>query len=119
MARWTVTISGKGVRKDTVQKLADSLREKYGEGASITVTDATPPESRGDRFASAQGDVSQAQLEFESLRDELQEWYDNLPETFQGGDKGSQLEEAISSLEELIDACDSIGGTEVSFPGMY
>lgn len=37
------------------------------------------------------------------LRDELQEWYDNLPENFQNGDKGQRLEEAISGLEDVAD----------------
>lgn len=35
-----------------------------------------------------------------TLRDELQEWYDNMPENFQSADKGSQLEEAIGELDE-------------------
>ena len=37
------------------------------------------------------------------LRDELQEWYDNLPESFQNGSKGEQLQEAITGLEEAAD----------------
>lgn len=43
--------------------------------------------------------VSGAFSELESLRDELQDWYDNLPESFQSGDKGDQLQEAVSQLE--------------------
>ena len=42
------------------------------------------------------------------LRDELQEWYDNLPENFQSGDKGSQLEEAIGELDDA-DGFDATG----------
>jgi hypothetical protein len=45
--------------------------------------------------------VDEARGEAESLRDECQEWYDNLPEAFQQGDKGSQLEEAVSNLENI------------------
>lgn len=40
----------------------------------------------------------------EGLRDELQEWYDNLPENFQNGDKGQALEEAIGNLDSAIDS---------------
>jgi len=42
--------------------------------------------------------------ELGSLRDELQEWLDSLPESLQGGSKADQLEEAISSL----DSCEEI-----------
>lgn len=55
--------------------------------------------------------------ELTQLRDELQDWYDNLPENFQSGDKGSQLEEAIGELDDadsfdnsaLVDAQDDEG----------
>lgn len=37
----------------------------------------------------------------ESLRDELQEWYDNLPEGFQNSSKGDNLMEQINGLENI------------------
>lgn len=43
--------------------------------------------------------VSDAFSEFEGLRDELQAWYDNLPESFQNGNKGDELQDAINGLE--------------------
>ncbi len=43
--------------------------------------------------------ITDAQSEAESLRDELQEWYDNLPESLHNGDKGQAIEEAISNIE--------------------
>jgi hypothetical protein len=43
--------------------------------------------------------ICDAYGEFETLRDELQEWYDNLPEAFQSGDKGDQLQTCIDELE--------------------
>lgn len=45
------------------------------------------------------GAVTEATEALGELRDELQNWYDNLPENFQNGDKGSQLQEAIDNLE--------------------
>ena len=45
--------------------------------------------------------IDDARSEIECLRDECQEWYDNLPESFQSGDKGAQLEEAVSNLESI------------------
>jgi hypothetical protein len=63
----------------------DTYREMERVHFSVTVADA----------------ISNAEGEAESLKDELQEWFDNLPENFQQGDKGSQLEEAVSALESV------------------
>lgn len=43
----------------------------------------------------------------ETARDEEQYSYDNLPEQFQEGDRGDAMEEAISNLEDAIDAIES------------
>lgn len=48
-----------------------------------------------------------ARNELESLKDELQEWLDNLPENLQSSNKASMLEDAIGSLETAIDYLDS------------
>lgn len=45
--------------------------------------------------------VSDAFSEIESLAGEMQEWYDNMPENFQQGDKGSEVEEAKDALENI------------------
>jgi hypothetical protein len=47
--------------------------------------------------------VADAYSEAQSLRDELQEWYDNLPESFQNGDKGSALQDAVDALGGFCD----------------
>lgn len=39
----------------------------------------------------------------EGIRDEEQEAYDNMPESFQNGDKGEQSQAAIEALESAID----------------
>lgn len=49
---------------------------------------------------SLDGAVGDAFNEIESLKDELQSWYDNLPQAFQDGDKGSTLQEAINNMEQ-------------------
>lgn len=57
---------------------------------------------RDVRFtATVQDLVSDAFGEFQDLGTELQEWYDNLPESFQQGDKGNLLEEGANSLSGL------------------
>lgn len=118
MARWQITVSGKGIRKDTVDKIAQEIAKKYGEGATVHTVDATPPESRAERFSEACGKVDEAKAEFESLRDELDEWKGNLPENLQEGAKADELQEAIDALEELIDKAEEVSGGEVNFPAM-
>lgn len=42
----------------------------------------------------------------EALRDEEQEYYDNMPESFQNADRGQAAQEAISYLEDAVSALD-------------
>lgn len=62
--------------------------------------------------------VADAFSEAEALQGELQDWYDNLPEAFQNGEKGEALQSAIDSLSSYSDAPEapaSILGVEVEF----
>lgn len=119
MSHWKITISGKGVRKKSVEDFAKALMHGFGNGVTVQVTDNTPPKSRTDRYSAAQSQVSNAKSDAEGLKDELQEWFDNLPENFQSGDKGDTIQNAISQLEEFIDQCEQAEGVDVEFPGMY
>lgn len=38
--------------------------------------------------------------DLDTIRDEEQEYYDNMPESIQGGMRGEKAEEAIENLEE-------------------
>ncbi len=59
-------------------------------------------ELRKTKFTTTVGElVENAMSELECLKDELQEWYDNLPEAFQSGDKGETLQSTIQELEGL------------------
>lgn len=42
--------------------------------------------------------IDNAFSEVESVKDELDDWYNNLPDSFQSGEKGDQLQEAVSVL---------------------
>ena len=55
----------------------------------------------------------------ELIKDELQDWYDNLPEAFQNGDKGQALEEAISQIDSSVSDLDNAISNEPDFPTMY
>ena len=52
--------------------------------------------------------MEKAQGIIEEVKDEEQEAHDNLPESFQYGEKGEQMEECIEQLEEAYDQCDEI-----------
>lgn len=43
------------------------------------------------------------QSDLESIRDEEQEAFDNLPESIQYSERGERMEEYISSLDEALD----------------
>lgn len=44
--------------------------------------------------------LENARSDAESVKDEEQEAFDNLPESIQGGERGQKMEEHISTLEE-------------------
>ena len=55
-------------------------------------------------LASQLGDIL---AELEALRDEEQEYFDNMPESLQGGDKGSDAEQAIDSMNSALDSLEA------------
>ena len=44
--------------------------------------------------------------DIESIQDEEQEYFDNMPESFQQGDKGQRAEDAISNLDSARESVD-------------
>jgi len=65
-----------------------------------------------ERLAEAQQLLTEAGDSFETVRDEEQEYFDNMPESIQSGEKGQAAEELISRLEEAIELITSV--TEIS-----
>lgn len=116
MPQFTVTLP-KGSRADALEKF---LKEKY-KGITVSIRRDDPPESRADRLAVAESYVEDAKADVECLRDELQDWRDNLPENLQSGSKADELDEAVSALDTIIDSLDSAAGefSSVSFPSMF
>ncbi|MCW3120410.1 MAG: hypothetical protein JWM28_4492 [Chitinophagaceae bacterium] len=51
--------------------------------------------------------LEQSMYELMSERDDEQEYFDNMPESFQGAEQGEKSESAINSLTELIDNMES------------
>lgn len=61
---------------------------------------------RRKTIAKAAALMSEAKSMLETVRDEEQEYYDNMPEGLQNGDKGCAAEEAISLIEDIINSLD-------------
>lgn len=119
MARFIITLKGKGIRKAGVTKLVEKLKSEYGEEVSVSVQNKELPKSRAEEFAEAQGHLSDAKSIGEDLRDQLQEVLDGMPENLQQGTKAEERQAAIDALEEFVQHCEDAEGVDVSFPGMY
>ena len=50
--------------------------------------------------------LDSVKTQLEDLRDEEQEYFDNMPESLQGGEKGDAAQEAVNQLDSAIDALD-------------
>lgn len=46
--------------------------------------------------------------QLQSIRDEEQEYYDNMPESIQNGERGERTQEVIDSLDEAISDLESL-----------
>jgi hypothetical protein len=105
MPNYKVSFNVDGQRIDTVKK---KIVTTFGEDAieSLEILNNDAPVSRADRLSDAQAIV-------EGLRDELQEWRDNLPDNMQDGQKAQDLDEAITNLDNVIEAVEN-----VEFPSM-
>lgn len=51
--------------------------------------------------------IEAAKTDLESIRDEEQEAFDNMPEGMQQGERGTAMEAAVQELDEAIDGLDS------------
>lgn len=73
--------------------------------------------ARRARIGLLLGKLQDLQAEAEEIRDEEQEYFDNMPEGLQGGDKGQQAEQDASNLSECADgieqAVQALGSIEL------
>lgn len=114
MAIFSISVVIPGARLATIQEKADQLfgKDNYSVQRVKRVT------SRADRLSEAESDVDNAKSTIVELKEELQEWLDNLPENLQQSQKADDLQSAIDVLDQLetdLDQCD----WSVEFPGMY
>ena len=76
--------------------------------------------SRSDRTQKLMEQISENVPFIEELKEELQDWQDNIPENLQDGNKAQELDERIDELDTLIDDFNTAieTGREIIFPGM-
>jgi len=111
------TLSGKQIK--TVQKDLGKALAKLGYAdVEPLVTKIERNQSRADRLGEAESLCQNAKDIVEELRDEMESWYDNMPENLQSADKGQQVETAKDELQSLADSLEIDFGS-VEFPGMY
>jgi len=119
MAKYRVVLVTDGPRLEVV---ANKIKTVFGDCTTEQhVLKLGKAESRADRLNEVHQSVEDAMSEVEMLHDELQEWYDNMPENFQNGDRGTTVQEAADAMESIKDkleeAIEEMDGVE--FPGMY
>lgn len=81
--------------------------KKRGGYRKFTIVVALPSKEEFERLRTAKYQttinelIEDAVSELECLRDELQEWYDNLPDSFQQSEKGDEIQNAIDAFESV------------------
>lgn len=68
-----------------------------------------------DRVADIASAADGLLADVDSLKEELQNWYDNMPEGIQNGDKGNAVQEVIDTLDTLYDALSEATGMEATW----
>ncbi|MFA5376062.1 MAG: hypothetical protein WC455_09985 [Dehalococcoidia bacterium] len=77
------------------------------------------PKSRATRYADLQENLQTVIDGITELRDELQDWQDNMPENLQGSAKYEELGDAIDQLEDTISTLEEITQGEMVFPTAF
>lgn len=118
MARYKVTLEISERLPASVEK---KLKQVFGDVPIHTVEKIVTPESRADRLDEAisglEDSIDNAKTAVEELKDEMQSWYDSIPENLQQGDKAGEVQEAIDLESELESL--SVPSNDVSFPSMF
>jgi hypothetical protein len=64
-------------------------------------------DARRKAITEAHAKLDEAKSLLETTRDEEQDYYDAMPESFQNGDKGEKAQSAIDALDEAINELES------------
>jgi hypothetical protein len=118
MAKYLITLIVDGARKESVEKTL-KIAFKGQEPVLYAVEKKTSPESRSERLNDAASIMEDAKTIVKELKDEMQEWYDSIPENLQNGNKAEEVQSAIDALDDVQNEMESISFDSVEFPGMF
>jgi hypothetical protein len=119
MARFKLEVRAvKGTRSDTIAKAIEVFRAQKGIG-SVSATKMPDNPTRAERLQEAAGMIDEAKSIVQELQEEMQNWYDNMPENLQNSDKASQIQEAADALDGILNSLEEADCDSVEFPGMY
>lgn len=115
MARYLVKFYVNSTQINTLRKQVASAFP----GMEAHVDKANPARSRADRLSEIAGTVADAASEVETLKEEMEEWHDSIPDNLKDGDKASEVQEAIDALDTINSDLTNIDFDQVSFPGIH
>ena len=111
------TVSFKAAASNVVS-LRKQIVKAFSTCAALEVERETA-RSRASRLGSAEAQFERVKEEVDNLREEIEEWKNNLPENFQQGEKADQLDTCLDALAQLADSLEQVSGWEdVEFPSM-
>jgi uncharacterized protein YdeI (YjbR/CyaY-like superfamily) len=116
-----INLSKKGLASNMFSTLLNVfIGELKRKDISVTLNTVKvdPNRSRSVRLSEAQSLVDEAKSIVEELQEEMQSWYDGMPENLQGSDKGSQIEECADALGNMVSELEGLD-FDIEFPGMY
>ena len=117
MANYEIKLTVEAARRESVEK---KLREAFGKEIPIhSVEKLKTAESRADRLSEAEALVDDAKSIVEELKDEMEQWYDSIPENLQSGDKANEVQECKDNLENVQSELENVDFGSVEFPGMF
>lgn len=106
------------VEAANIASVESKIQKYFGDVLKGEVKKIDLPNSRPDRLKDCEQKVHDAMEEVEELRTELEDWYDALPDSFQNGDQGENMQEAMDNLQAIHDELENVDFSTVSFPGM-
>lgn len=106
------------VEAANINSVESKLKQLFGEATVASLKKIDLPNSRSQRLTDAYQQVESAMEEVEELRTELESWYDSLPDSFQQGEQGDSMREAMENLQRIHDDLEGVDFGNVEFPGM-
>ena len=109
-------VTSESLRKEVLEAVNAVERVRF---ASFRVTPIA--ESRPERLGEAHAMINEGIEEIRNIYDELQDWLDGMPDSFQGGEKAAELEDTVDQLQSVVDEVETATSEidSISIPGMY